>query len=283
MSEAEDRYRQGIAERGKSPPWTSGDPFHWDGSGTASQGAERTPVSELVPPGSRDLLPVPPALTSDWDKEADALSWYLDPGLLLATGCDMIPGATGQLLWVPLPHKIEFPIPVAHRALLVHTVYEALQVEYMELVLHLPLHDPLHRHIALVLQAEREAEGGAGHLYAQSLADALVVHFLRRYAAVQSSLREATLRISFESPDVYQLFYTVRDQRVGATIPYTIHGQERWKTVLNQFGLNDAEIDIISKRVEEGISYVLELSHIDRETAEQLLRSASTTDNSRPM
>jgi AraC-like DNA-binding protein len=77
-----------------------------------------------------------------------------------------------------------------HRALLVHTVYEALQVEYMELVLHLPLHDPLHRHIALVLQAERDAEGEAGHLYAQSLADALVVHFLRRYAAVQSSRRE---------------------------------------------------------------------------------------------
>ena len=209
MSEAEDRDRQGRAERGQSPPQTSGDPFHWDGIGTASQGAECIPVSELVtlaarlalpatdsraspavPTGSRDLLPVPPALTSDWDKEAAALSWYLDPGLLLATGYDVIPGATGELLWVPRPHKIELPTPVVHRALLVHTVYEALQVEYMELVLHLPLHDPLHRHIALVLQAERDAEGEAGQLYAQSLADALVVHFLRRYAAVQSSLRE---------------------------------------------------------------------------------------------
>jgi AraC-like DNA-binding protein len=209
MSAAADRDRQGIAERGTSPPRTSGDPFHWDGIGPASQGAERTPISELVtraarlvppatdsranpavPTGSRDLLPLPLALTSDWDTAADALSWYLDPGLLLATGYDVIPGATGELLWVPRPRKIELPIPVVHRALLVHTVYEALQVEYMELVLHLPLHDPLHRHIALVLQAERAAEGGAGHLYAQSLADALVVHFLRRYAAVQSSLRE---------------------------------------------------------------------------------------------
>jgi len=209
MGEAEDLYIQFIAERVKSPPQTSGDPFHWDGMGTASQGVECIPVSELVtlaallaPPatdsraspavltGSRGLLPLPPALTSDWDKEAAALSWYLDPGLLLATGYDVIPGATGELLWVPRPHKIEFPTPVVHRALLVHTVYEALQVEYMELVLHLPIHDPLHRHIALVLQAEREAEDRAGHLYAQSLADALVVHFLRRYAAAQPSLHE---------------------------------------------------------------------------------------------
>ena len=209
MSEAEDRDRQGRTERGTSPPQTSSDPFHWDGIGPASQGVACTPVSELVtlaallvppatdsraspavPTGSRGLLPVPPALTSEWDKEAAALSWYLDPGLLLATAYNVIPGATGELLWVPRPPKIEFPIPVVHRALLVHTVYEALQVEYMELVLHLPLHDPLHRHIALVLQAERAAKGEAGQLYAQSLADALVVHFLRRYAAVQSSLRE---------------------------------------------------------------------------------------------
>jgi AraC family transcriptional regulator len=117
---------------------------------------------------------------------------YLDPGLLLATVYDMIPGATGELLWVPWQKEIESPTPVVHPALLVHTVYESLQVEYAELVLHLPIRDPLHRHIALVLQAESEAEGVAGHLYTQVLADALVVHFLKRYAASQLSLREAT-------------------------------------------------------------------------------------------
>jgi AraC-like DNA-binding protein len=209
MSEAEDRYIQFMAERIKMPPLTSGNTLHWDGMGTASHSAEFTPASELVTPAARlappatdsraspavptwpmGLLPLPPAFTIDWDKEPASLSWYLDPGLLLATVYDVIPGATGELLWIPRQKKIESPTPVVHRALLVHTVYESLHVEYAELVLHLPIHDPLHHHIALVLQAESEAEGGAGHLYAQSLVDALVVHFLRRYAASQSSLRE---------------------------------------------------------------------------------------------
>ena len=210
---AEDRYIQFVAERVKSPPLTSGDTFHWDGMGTASRGVGLTPVLELVapavwlrPPPATDsraspvvptwpmsLLPLPPpALTIDWTKEAASLSLYLDPGLLLATVYDMIPGATGELLWVPWQKEIESPTPVVHPALLVHTVYESLQVEYAELVLHLPIRDPLHRHIALVLQAESEAEGVAGHLYPQVLADALVVHFLKRYAASQLSLRAAT-------------------------------------------------------------------------------------------
>ena len=85
----------------------------------------------------------------------------------------------------------------------------------------------------------------------------------------------ATLRISLVNSSAYALLYTVRDQRGGAAIPYTIHGQKRLQALLNQCGLNDAEIDIISTRVAVGISYVLDLSHIDRETAEGLLRSVS--------
>jgi AraC family transcriptional regulator len=69
-----------------------------------------------------------------------------------------------------------------HPALLVLTAYASLQVEYAELVLHLPLRDPLLHHIALVLQAAVAAEGVADRLYAESLANALVVHFFRRYA-----------------------------------------------------------------------------------------------------
>ena len=96
-------------------------------------------------------------------------------------------------------------------------------------------------------------------------------------------LREATLRISFDSPHSYHLLYTVRDQRGGAAIPYTIHGHERWKALLNQCGLNDAEIAIINTRAEAGITYVLALNHIDRETAERVLSSAETPDNARPL
>ena len=51
----------------------------------------------------------------------------------------------------------------------------------------LPAHDPLLQHLALVLQAAIEGEDVAGQLYAESLADALVVHFLKRYAAARPS------------------------------------------------------------------------------------------------
>jgi AraC family transcriptional regulator len=199
MGEEEDRYLQFMAARAKSPPLTLGNTLHWDGTGAVSQDVELTQGSEPVAcPVFRstdiwrlDLLPAPPAPAIDRAMAA-ALTFYLDAGLLLASVHTVIPGATGQLLWVSSQKRIESPPSLVHPALLVHTVYESLQVEYTELVLHLPIYDPLYRHIALVLQAEREAEGGAGHLYAQSLADALVVHFLRRYAAAQSSLREVT-------------------------------------------------------------------------------------------
>ena len=61
----------------------------------------------------------------------------------------------------------------------------------LEHVQHLHAHDPLLHHMALVLRAAIEGEGVAEQLYATSLADALVVHFLRRYAASRQSLRQA--------------------------------------------------------------------------------------------
>jgi AraC family transcriptional regulator len=49
--------------------------------------------------------------------------------------------------------------------------------------------DPLLHHIGLVLQADITAEGMASQLYTESLANALAVHFLRRYAACQHPAR----------------------------------------------------------------------------------------------
>jgi hypothetical protein len=88
--------------------------------------------------------------------------------------------------------------------------------------------------------------------------------------------RFATLRISLESGLAYALLYTV-DHRVGAAIPYRILGQERLRTLLTQLALNVAEIDVMLTRVAAGITYVLDLNHIDRETAERLLRRFAYT------
>jgi AraC family transcriptional regulator len=76
--------------------------------------------------------------------------------------------------------------------LLGHAPYESLQVERITIVPALQSHDPLQHHIALVLQTAITAESRAEHLYAAALAEALVVHFLRRYAASRPSLHQAT-------------------------------------------------------------------------------------------
>ena len=71
-----------------------------------------------------------------------------------------------------------------------HASDGSLQADRVTIVPYLNAHDPLLQHLALVLQAAVEGEGLAGQLYAESLADALVVHFLRRYAAARQSLGE---------------------------------------------------------------------------------------------
>src|SRR6266571_7887308 len=136
----EDRYTRFVAERVKSPPLTSGDTLYWDGMGVASQGVGLTPglepvahvawlapplvigyrASPVVPTRPPGLLLVPPAPAIDWAKEAAALSVYLNPCLLLTPVHDLLPGATGELIWVPWQHTTAFPLAV-HPALLVHT------------------------------------------------------------------------------------------------------------------------------------------------------------------
>jgi AraC family transcriptional regulator len=96
---------------------------------------------------------------------------------------------TGTLLWVYGQGDGESITTAVHPALLVQTASASRQGAYVELVPHLPLDDPLHHHITLVLQAAVAAEGMAGRLYAEALANALADHLLRRYAVCRQSER----------------------------------------------------------------------------------------------
>jgi AraC family transcriptional regulator len=111
------------------------------------------------------------------------MTFYLAPALLVATQYDGIPGATGALVWVREAGHEACPSLAVHPALLVQTAAISLQRACVELVPHLPADDPLRHHMVLVLQTVFEAEGMAGRLYAAVLADALALHFFRRYAA----------------------------------------------------------------------------------------------------
>ena len=138
------------------------------------------------------LLPLPPAPAIDWAAAAASLTFYLDPGLLLATVYGGIPEATDILLWVHGKGEVECITAAGHPVLLVYTPYASPPVEYAELVPHLPSRDPLLAHMGLALQAAIAAEGVAGRLYAEALADALAVHFLRRYTACRHAVRDGT-------------------------------------------------------------------------------------------
>ena len=81
----------------------------------------------------------------------------------------------------------------------------------------------------------------------------------------------ATLHISRELPQVYRVLYTVSNGHGGATIPYRMQGQDQLKSSLTDLGLPSTEIAVIIARVETSMSYVLDLSHMDRPTAQGIL------------
>jgi AraC family transcriptional regulator len=120
------------------------------------------------------------------------MTFSLAPVFLADTVHTVLPTATGELVWLPWQELPVSSIPTVHPALLVQPSYASWQLERVTIVPTLHAHDPLMHHMALVLQAAIEGEGEAGKLYAAVLADALVIHFLRRYAASRPSPRQAT-------------------------------------------------------------------------------------------
>jgi AraC-like DNA-binding protein len=184
-------------------PLAAGVVLQWDGSSGVCQEAEPYRLT-----GQHAVFQVPGPLTahhaspywttreigrvsivslplSEWEQEAARLTFSLAPGLLAATGPAVLSGVTGELVWVHWPEQSEALTLSVHPVLLVHTPYEGLQTERVNIRPTLLVADPLLRHSALVLHAALTGEGEPGRLYAQALADALVGHFLRRYWASQ--------------------------------------------------------------------------------------------------
>ena len=81
----------------------------------------------------------------------------------------------------------------------------------------------------------------------------------------------ATLHISRERPQVYRMLYTVRNAYEGVTIPYRLQGEDQLQASLTDLGCPPTEIAVILARVDASMSYVLDLSHMDRPTAQGIL------------
>jgi len=191
-------------------PQMAGMTLHWDArSGICREVGPQT-VSGPVPRSSFQAVGLPvagngaspywttgaigliPSLSPQaivWEHEAARVTFDLDPVLLTETASEVIPRATGALVWVQGQEPAKSCTPAVRPTLIIHGPYDALEVDRVLMVPSLPAHDPLLQHLVLVLQAAVEGEGVAGQLYAESLADALVVHFLKRFAATRPSLQ----------------------------------------------------------------------------------------------
>lgn len=69
-------------------------------------------------------------------------------------------------------------------------VPESVDAERVEIVPQLRLRDPLIQQIGLTLKSELEVDGLSDRLYAESMANALVVHLLRRYPTRKQRIRD---------------------------------------------------------------------------------------------
>ena len=204
---------QVVVARATLPPQTAGATLHWDGRRGVCRAVGSQTVSEpgqpsafqvkgppATAPGARrswtteeiGLVPTCVPQTIAWDKVAARLTFSLAPVLLAATARAVPPGATGTLVWVPCTGQTASPTPAVHPVLLVQAPSASLSAERVTIVPDLPAHDPLHQHMALVLQTAVTAAGVADRLYAEVLADALAVHVLKRYAASRPVLPEVT-------------------------------------------------------------------------------------------
>ena len=139
-----------------------------------------------------EIRPVPALSlqTIAWEHEAELATFSLDAVHLGYPIHERILGATGELAWVSWQEQPASSTSSVYPTLLIHTPYASLLGEHVEIVPSLQAHDPLLNHIALVLQAVIESKDLAGQLYAESLVDALVAHFLKRYGASRYSLQE---------------------------------------------------------------------------------------------
>jgi AraC-like DNA-binding protein len=183
-------------------PQAAGATLYWDGrSGvyrevgplTGSGPGQRPSFQAMGQPVTRDgarrhwttgAIGLVPSLCRQaiaWEQEAARLTFDLDPVLLMETAREVIPRATGELVWVHWQEAAASCTPAVRPMLIIHGPYDAREAERVMMVPSLPAHDPLLQHIALVLQVAITGQGVEGQLYAASLVDALAAHFLGRY------------------------------------------------------------------------------------------------------
>jgi hypothetical protein len=121
------------------------------------------------------------APTVDCQKLAKTFAFFIDDGAL--TGSESISRPLGELVWMRPEDCLNAGTVAARPALIVYTTSRISFTDRIEIVPNVASGDPILQHIELVLNAELEATTTESHLYAEALADALALHFVKRYRA----------------------------------------------------------------------------------------------------
>ena len=164
-----------AVENATPMPQASGATLHWDDSSRMcgakelyllpadrrrpSFQAKGLPVSaHCADPywttGQISHVPAPAPQMIAWEKEAALMTFALPPVLLAAPAHTALPGATGELVWLPWQARTASFTHAVHPALLVHAPDTTRQAECITIVPFLLANDPLLHHMAL-LQARR--------------------------------------------------------------------------------------------------------------------------------
>ncbi len=195
-----------VAVNGAWPPLTTGATLQWDASSGVCRPIElhealessQPPtfrVSPVAPDVSRaqrywtseeicctSMLPVPAIA---WEQEASRLIFSIAEIIMVNSASATLASITSELAWFPAQPQSATSTLSVHPVILGRPSGAWPPVEYMTIVPCLPAHDPLGHHMALVLQTAIAAQSRAECLYAETLSDALMIHFLRRYVASQ--------------------------------------------------------------------------------------------------
>jgi len=142
-----------VVARATPLPQTAGATLHWDSrSGVCRDVGPHTLLEHMQPStfqvkgpptpahharlywttGEIGLVPAFPPQAIVWEKAAALLTFSLHPLLLADTPYAVLPGATGELVWVHWQEHTASPPPVVHPALIVHATDASLQAERIE-------------------------------------------------------------------------------------------------------------------------------------------------------
>jgi AraC-like DNA-binding protein len=147
------------------------------------QARAREARGDLQPMG---MLSAPPV---DYQKLADTFAFFVDEAAL--TGGEGIHSTLGEIVWVRPDECVDAGQVAARPALVVYATNRHSLADRMEIVPNVASGDPLLRHIELVLETEFNAQTPDSHLYAESLANALALHFVKRYRVANQGLQRA--------------------------------------------------------------------------------------------